>query len=207
MLHLLGYPGMSMDELKAFRALNSHTPGHPESHITQGIECTTGPLGQGVANGVGMAIAEAHLFATTNYHHPMADNTTQSITSSSSSSSSSLIDHFTYVILGDGCMMEGISSEACSLAGHLGLGKLICIYDDNHISIDGSTSLAFTENVNMRFEAYGWHCQRVENGDVDLDAIAKAIEAAQLVTDRPSLISIRYKSNLYFCASFCFIPF
>ena len=146
--------------------------GHPENHVTEGIEVTTGPLGQGIANGVGLAIAQAHLAAM--FNKPDLE----------------LVDHYTYVILGDGCNMEGISGEACSLAGHLGLGKLIALYDDNHISIDGSTDLSFTEDVGKRYEAYGWHVQHVEKGNTDLDAIAEAIAAAKAVTDRPSLIKV-----------------
>lgn len=170
LLHLLGYPGV--EELRSFRQLDSRLPGHPESHLTPGIEVTTGPLGQGVANGVGLALAEAHLAET--FNRP----------------DSRLVDNYTYVFLGDGCQMEGIASEAASLAGHLRLGKLIMIYDDNRISIDGSTDLAFTEDVTKRFEAYGFHCQSV-CGDSDLEAMAGAIEGAQAVKDRPSLIRLR----------------
>jgi transketolase len=172
MLYLTGYDGMTLDDLKEFRQWESKTPGHPENFQTEGVEVTTGPLGQGIANGVGMAMAEAHLAAQ--FNKPDC----------------SIVDHYTYVILGDGCNMEGVSGEACSLAGHLGLGKLIALYDDNHISIDGSTDLAFTEDVGKRFEAYGWHVQHVENGNHDLDAIHKAIEAAKAVTDKPSLIKV-----------------
>ncbi len=172
MLYLTGYDGMSVDDLKEFRQWESKTPGHPENFQTEGVEVTTGPLGQGIANGVGMAMAEAHLAAQ--FNKPDCN----------------IVDHYTYVILGDGCNMEGVSGEACSLAGHLGLGKLIALYDDNHISIDGSTDLAFTEDVGKRFEAYGWHVQHVENGNHDLDAIQKALEAAKAVTDKPSLIKV-----------------
>jgi len=172
LLYLTGYDSVTLDEIKNFRQWGSKTPGHPENHITPGIEVTTGPLGQGIANAVGLAIAEAHLAGK--FNKPDCK----------------LVDHYTYVILGDGCNMEGISGEACSLAGHLGLGKLIALYDDNHISIDGSTDLAFTEDVNKRFEAYGWHVQHVEDGNTDLEAIAKAIEAAKAVTDKPSLIKV-----------------
>jgi transketolase len=172
LLYLTGYDSVSLDEIKNFRQWGSKTPGHPENHITEGIEVTTGPLGQGIANAVGLAIAEAHLAGK--FNKPDCK----------------LVDHYTYVILGDGCNMEGISGEACSLAGHLGLGKLIALYDDNHISIDGSTDIAFTEDVNKRFEAYGWHVQHVEDGNTDLEAIAKAIEAAKAVTDKPSLIKV-----------------
>lgn len=172
LLHLYGYDSVGIEDLKQFRQWGSKTPGHPENHMTKGIEVTTGPLGQGIANGVGLALAEAHLAAR--YNKPDCK----------------LIDHYTYVILGDGCNMEGISGEACSLAGHWGLGKLIALYDDNHISIDGSTDIAFTEDVSKRFEAYGWHVQHVENGNTDVDAIAKAIEEAKKVTDKPSMIKV-----------------
>lgn len=172
LLYLTGYDSVSLDDLKQFRQWGSNTPGHPENHVTKGVEVTTGPLGQGIANAVGLAIAEAHLAAT--FNKPDFP----------------LIDHYTYVIVGDGCNMEGISGEACSLAGHLGLGKLIALYDDNHISIDGSTDISFTEDVSKRYEAYGWHVQHVENGNTDLEAIEKAIAAAKAVTDKPSLIKI-----------------
>lgn len=172
LLHLTGYDSVPIEEIKQFRQWGSKTPGHPENHETPGIEVTTGPLGQGIANAVGLALAEAHLAAK--FNKPDCK----------------IVDHYTYAILGDGCNMEGISGEACSLAGHWGLGKLIALYDDNHISIDGSTDLAFTEDVGKRFEAYGWHVQHVEQGNDDLDAISKAIEAAKAVTDRPSLIKV-----------------
>ncbi|MGB3308871.1 MAG: transketolase [Nodosilinea sp.] len=172
LLYLTGYDSVNLDDLKQFRQWGSRTPGHPENFETAGVEVTTGPLGQGIANAVGLAMAEAHLAAKFN----KPDCT--------------LVDHYTYAILGDGCNMEGVSGEACSLAGHLGLGKLIALYDDNHISIDGSTDISFTEDVGKRFEAYGWHVQHVENGNTDLDAIAKAIEAAKAVTDRPSMIKV-----------------
>ena len=172
LLYLYGYDSVNIDDIKQFRQWASKTPGHPENHMTEGVEVTTGPLGQGIANGVGLAVAEAHLAAT--YNKPDCK----------------LIDHYTYVILGDGCNMEGISGEACSLAGHWGLGKLIALYDDNHISIDGSTDIAFTEDVSKRFEAYGWHVQHVEDGNTDLNAIAKAIEEAKKVTDKPSMIKV-----------------
>nr|MCU0508809.1 transketolase [Anaerolineae bacterium] len=167
LLHLAGY-NLPMDELKAFRQLGSKTPGHPEYSHTPGVETTTGPLGQGFATGVGMALAEAHLAATCN--RPGFD----------------VVDHFTYAIVSDGDLQEGISHEAASLAGHLKLGKLVYLYDDNNISIDGPTSLSYSDNVPMRFESYGWHTQTVSA--YDMPAIAKAIEAAQQVTDRPSLI-------------------
>ena len=172
LMYLTGYDSVPLEEIKQFRQWKSKTPGHPENFVTEGVEVTTGPLGQGIANGVGLALAEAHLAAR--FNKPDAE----------------IIDHYTYVILGDGCNMEGISGEACSLAGHWGLGKLIALYDDNHISIDGSTDIAFTEDVSKRFEAYGWHVQHVENGNTDLDAIANAIAAAKAVTDKPSMIKI-----------------
>ena len=173
LLYLTGYEDLTLEDLKQFRQWESKTPGHPENFMNPGVEITTGPLGQGIANGVGIAMAEAHMAAK--FNKPNLP----------------IIDHYTYVILGDGCNMEGVSGEACSLAGHLGLGKLIALYDDNHISIDGSTDLAFTEDVGKRFEAYGWHVLVVENGDTDLDAIQKAIETAKSVSDKPSLIKVR----------------
>lgn len=172
LMYLAGFDSVTIDDIKQFRQWESRTPGHPENFETEGIEVTTGPLGQGIANAVGLAMAEAHLAAK--YNKPDC----------------TLVDHYTYVILGDGCNMEGISGEACSLAGHLGLGKLIALYDDNHISIDGSTDVSFTEDVSKRFEAYGWHVEHVEDGNSDLNAIAKAIEAAKAVTDRPSMIKV-----------------
>lgn len=172
LLHLTGYDSVTIEDIKQFRQWESKTPGHPENFVTPGVEVTTGPLGQGIANAVGLAMAEAHLAAK--FNKPDCK----------------LVDHYTYVILGDGCNMEGVSSEACSLGGHLGLGKLIAFYDDNHISIDGSTKISFTEDVGKRFEAYGWHVQHVENGNEDLEGIAKAIEAAKAVTDKPSLIKV-----------------
>ncbi|MBU6229298.1 MAG: transketolase [Cyanobacteria bacterium REEB459] len=172
LLYLTGYDSVTLDDIKQFRQWGARTPGHPENFETPGVEVTTGPLGQGIANGVGLAMAEAHLAARFN----KPDCT--------------LVDHYTYVILGDGCNMEGVSGEACSLAGHLGLGKLIALYDDNHISIDGSTDISFTEDVAKRFEAYGWHVQHVENGNTDLAGIARAIAAAKAVGDRPSLIKV-----------------
>ncbi|UBF26473.1 transketolase [Kovacikia minuta CCNUW1] len=172
LMYLTGYDSVTIDDIKQFRQWESKTPGHPENFETEGVEVTTGPLGQGICNGVGLAIAEAHLAAK--YNKPDLK----------------LVDHYTYVIVGDGCNMEGVSGEACSLAGHLGLGKLIALYDDNHISIDGSTDVSFTEDVAKRFEAYGWHVQHVADGNTDLDAIQKAIEAAKAVTDKPSLIKV-----------------
>lgn len=172
LMYLSGYDSVTLDDIKNFRQWGSRTPGHPENFETPGVEVTTGPLGQGIANAVGLAMAEAHMAARFN----KPDLT--------------LVDHYTYVILGDGCNMEGVSGEACSLAGHLGLGKLIALYDDNHISIDGSTDISFTEDVAKRFEAYGWHVLHVENGNTDLAAIEKAIAEAKAVTDKPSLIKV-----------------
>ena len=171
LLHLCGYD-LSLDELKNFRQWKSKTPGHPEHGDTPGIETTTGPLGQGFATGVGMAIAERHL--ATKYNSP----------------EHTIMGHFTYGIISDGDLMEGISHEAASLAGHLKLGKLIYLYDDNHISIEGKTDLAFTENRLQRFEAYGWHVQQVDDGN-DREAIEKALEGARSETGRPSLIAVR----------------
>jgi transketolase len=169
LLHLTGYD-LSMDQLKNFRQWGSLTPGHPEFGLTPGVESTTGPLGQGFANGVGMAIAEAHLAKV--YNRPGHD----------------IINHYTYAIVTDGDLMEGVASEAASLAGTLKLGKLIYLYDDNHISIEGSTDLAFTEDRGKRFEAYGWHVQYVEDG-LDVDAIDQAIQTAKL-DPRPSIICV-----------------
>ncbi len=171
LLYLTGY-GVTLDDLKSFRQWGSPTPGHPEYGETPGVETTTGPLGQGLATGVGMAAAEAFLAAK--FNRP--DHT--------------IIDHYTYVLASDGDLMEGISHEAASLAGHLGLGKLIVLYDNNLISLSGPTSDSFTENVPMRFTAYGWHVVEIADGN-DTAAIAAAIREAQAVTDRPSLISVR----------------
>jgi len=172
MLYLTGY-GLKIDDLKKFRSLNSLTPGHPENFVTDGVEVATGPLGQGISNAVGLAIAERHLAATFNKpEFPIFDN-------------------HTYVICGDGCLQEGVSSEASSLAGHLGLGNLIVLYDDNLITIDGSTDLTFTEDVSKRYEAYNWHVQTVSSVETSLDELRKAIEAAKAVTNKPSLIKIR----------------
>jgi transketolase len=171
LLHLTGYD-LSLDEIKRFRQWGSRTPGHPERGLTPGVEATTGPLGQGFANGVGMAIAEAHLAAR--FNRPGVE----------------FVDHFTYVIAGDGDLMEGVSAEAASLAGHLRLGKLICLYDDNRISLAASTDLTFTEDRTGRFEGYGWHVQTVEDGN-DLEAIDAAIACARSETWRPSLIIVR----------------
>ncbi|HRV95567.1 MAG TPA: transketolase [Anaerolineae bacterium] len=170
LLHLTGYD-LPLAELKNFRQWGSLTPGHPEYGLTPGVETTTGPLGQGFANGVGMAIAEAHLAATFNRD------------------GYNIIDHYTYAIVTDGDLMEGVASEAASLAGHLRLGKLIYLYDDNHISIDGSTDLAFTEDRGARFEAYGWQVLRVTDGN-DVETIDAAISAAK-DDPRPSLIMCR----------------
>src|SRR5512139_3947292 len=169
LLHLTGYD-LSLDELKHFRQWGSLTPGHPEFGLTPGIETTTGPLGQGFSNGVGMAMAEAHLAAI--YNRP----------------GHAIIDHYTYGIVTDGDLMEGVASEAASLAGHLRLGKLIYLYDDNKISIEGSTDIAFTEDRGKRFEAYGWHVQKVADG-LDVEAIDAAIEVAKQDA-RPSLIIV-----------------
>jgi transketolase len=164
--YLTGYSAMTLDEIKRFRQLGSLTPGHPEHNLACGIETTTGPLGQGIATAVGMAIAEKHMEARFE----------------------GLVDHYTYVIASDGDMMEGVSHEACSLAGHLSLGKLIVLYDDNGISIDGSTQLAFTDDTPARFTAYGWHVQRIDGHNTA--AIAAAIAAAQS-DPRPSLIACK----------------
>jgi transketolase len=171
LLHLTGYD-LSMEALMNFRQWGSKTPGHPEYGLAPGVETTTGPLGQGFANGVGMAIAERYLAAHFNQPGHV------------------IVDHYTYGIAGDGDLMEGVSHEAASLAGHLGLGKLIYLYDDNHISIEGDTDIAFTENRTARFEAYGWHVQTVDDGN-DLDVIETAITNAQKETGRPSLIAVR----------------
>jgi transketolase len=170
-LFLTGYK-VTLDDLKSFRQWGSKTPGHPEYGHTDGVEATTGPLGQGFAMGVGMAVAEKHLAAT--YNRPNFN----------------VVDHHTYVLCGDGDMMEGMSHEAASLAGTLGLGKLIVLYDDNLISLDGPTNWSFTEDVYKRFEAYNWHVQRVMDGN-DLDGIEAAIAAAKAETGRPSLIGVR----------------
>ncbi len=169
LLHLTGYD-LSLEEIKKFRQWGSITPGHPEFGLTPGVETTTGPLGQGFANAVGMAIAEAHLAAEFN---------TPEYT---------LVDHYTYALVTDGDLMEGVSSEAASLAAHLQLGKLIYLYDDNHVSIDGSTNLAFTEDRMARFAAYGWHIQKVENGN-DVEAVDAAIKTAK-ADPRPSIIAV-----------------
>ena len=168
LLHLCGYD-VSLDDIKSFRQLGSRCPGHPEYGVTDGVEVTTGPLGQGFADAVGFALAEAILAERYNRE------------------GHSVVDHHTYVVLGDGCMEEGISSEAASLAGNLGLGKLIAIYDDNEITIEGSTHLAFREKVAGRFEAYGWSVHELPK-EASLEQIELALREAQGVTDRPSLI-------------------
>lgn len=170
-LHLSGY-NVTLDDLKSFRQWGSRTPGHPELGMTDGVEVTTGPLGQGISMAVGMAIAEKHLAAI--YNRP----------------GHNIVDHYTYTLCGDGDMMEGLSHEVTSLAGTLGLGKLIVLYDDNLISLDGPTELSFTEDVYKRFESYHWHVQRVADGN-DLAGIEAAIEAAKAETGRPSLIAVR----------------
>jgi transketolase len=170
-LHMTGYD-VPLEELKRFRQWGSKTPGHPEYGHVPGVEATTGPLGQGFAMGVGMAVAEAHLAAL--FNRPGFQ----------------VVDHHTYAIVSDGDLMEGIASEAASLAGHLKLGKIVYLYDDNKISIEGSTGIAFTEDVGQRFEAYAWHVQRVEDGN-DLETISEAIRAARAETERPSLILVR----------------
>ncbi|MBV8281384.1 MAG: transketolase, partial [Candidatus Eremiobacteraeota bacterium] len=171
MLYLTGYD-LTLDDLKQFRKWGSKTPGHPEYGDTPGVECTTGPLGQGCGNSVGFAVAEAFLAARFNRENV------------------NIVDHHTYVIASDGDIMEGVSGEAASLAGHLKLGKLIVCYDDNHITIEGNTSLTFDqEDVCLRYEAYGWHTQAVEDAN-DVAAIDRALEAAK-ADPRPSLIRIR----------------
>jgi transketolase len=171
LLHLTGY-NLDLSDLESFRQWESKTPGHPEHQCTPGVEVTTGPLGQGISNAVGMAIAEAHLAAT--YNRP----------------GHKIVDHFTYVFASDGDLMEGVTSEACSLAGHLGLGKLTVLYDDNHISLAGSTALTFTEDAGKRFDAYGWQVIYVEDGN-DIAAIDHALKEAKLQTVRPSIIFVR----------------
>jgi transketolase len=171
LLHLTGYD-LSLSELQSFRQWGSKTPGHPECHLTPGVEVCAGPLGQGISNSVGMALAEAHLAARFNRPGHV------------------IVDHRTYVIASDGDLMEGVAAEACALAGHLRLGKLIVLYDDNHISLAGSTALSFTEDVPKRFEAYGWHVQSVADGN-DLAAVDGALKAAKKEASRPSLVCVR----------------
>jgi len=169
--HLLGYK-ITIDDLKNFRQYKSITPGHPERGVTDGIEVTTGPLGQGISNAVGLAIAQAHLAAT--YNRPGYD----------------IFDNYTFAICGDGCLQEGVASEAASMAGHFKLGKLITLYDANNIQIDGDLKVQFTEDVCARFKAYGWQVLKVDDGDNDLAAICAAIEEAKKETTKPTLIYI-----------------
>jgi transketolase len=170
-LYLTGYD-LTLDDLKQFRQWGSRTPGHSEHGLTPGVEATTGPLGQGVGNAVGMALAEAHLAQL--FNRPGHE----------------IVEHFTYFLASDGDLMEGVSHEACSLAGHLKLGRLIGIYDDNRITIDGKTDLTFSDDTAKRFESYGWHLERVADGN-DLGALDAALAAARRVADRPSLITVR----------------
>ncbi|BDA49762.1 Transketolase, chloroplastic [Coccomyxa sp. Obi] len=171
LLHLTGYESVQLEDLKQFRQWGSKTPGHPENFETLGVEVTTGPLGQGIANAVGLAAAEKHLAAR--FNKPDA----------------TVVDHYTYCILGDGCNMEGISNEAASMAGHWELGKLIALYDDNRISIDGHTEISFTEDVAARFVALGWHVQHVKDGNTDLAGLRAALDAAK-ADPRPSFIKV-----------------
>jgi transketolase len=173
LLYLTGY-GVSLDDIKMFRQLGSITPGHPEFGCTPGVEVTTGPLGQGMSNAVGMALARELVGAR--FNRPGYD----------------LTGYHIYTVCSDGDLMEGVSSEACSLAGHLGLGRLVCLYDDNRITIEGGTDLCFTEDVEARFTAYGWYVSRVADAN-DIDAVAAAIEEARGIEDRPSLVMIRSK--------------
>jgi transketolase len=171
LLHLTGYE-LGMDDIQQFRQWNSKTPGHPEWGLTPGVEATTGPLGQGAANAVGMAMAERHL--AQRFNRPGHE----------------IVDHFTYALVSDGDVMEGVAAEAASLAGHLGLGKLIYLYDYNDVTLDGPADLTFTEDVCRRYESYGWHVQRVEQGNTDLDGIDAALRAARAERTRPSLILV-----------------
>lgn len=171
LFHVFGY-GTTIEDLKNFRQLDSHTPGHPEYGAAKGIETTTGPLGQGIANAIGFALAESHLAAE--FNKPGYN----------------VVDHYTYALCGDGCLMEGVSAEAASLAGTMELGKLIVLYDSNRITIEGSTDIAFKENVRERFDAYGWQTLLVEDGN-DVDAIDKAIKEAKAETKRPTIIEIK----------------
>jgi transketolase len=170
LLHLTGYD-LTLDDIKNFRQWGSRTPGHPEYRHTPGVEVTTGPLGQGLANAVGMAIAEAHLAARFNREE------------------NRIVDHFTYVMASDGDMMEGVVAEACALAGHLRLGKLTVVYDDNKVTLAGSAGLSFTENIELRFKSYGWQVIKVADGN-DAAAIDKAIKKAKRETEKPSLICV-----------------
>src|SRR5918994_227608 len=169
MLHLTGY-GLTLDDLRPFRQWGSQTPGHPEVHHTTGVEVTTGPLGQGFANAVGMGIAERWLRANFG---------------------TELCDHHTYVICSDGDLMEGVSHEAASLAGHLALGRLVYVYDDNHITIDGATELAYSDDVARRFEGYGWHVESLGEIANDTDALEAALRRAADIDDAPSLLILR----------------
>ena len=171
LLHLFGY-GITIEDIKNFRQVGSLTPGHPEYKHTKGVEITTGPLGQGICNAVGMAMAESYLAEKFNKYN------------------FNIVNHYTYTIVGDGCLMEGISGEASSLAGTLGLGKLIALYDSNNISIEGSTDIAFREDVAKRYEAYGWQVIKVNDGN-DIDAISKAIDEAKAETSKPSIIIVK----------------
>ena len=172
MLHVTGYEQMTLEELERFRQWQSLTPGHPESHLTQGVEASTGPLGQGVSNAVGMAMAEAHLAAR--YNRPGHE----------------VFNHGTYVLASDGDFMEGVQAEAASLAGHLRLGKLLVLYDSNDVTLSGSTAVTFTEDVGARYRAYGWHVQQVGDGN-DLPALARAIESARDEVTQPSLVIVK----------------
>ncbi|HVM96442.1 MAG TPA: transketolase [Candidatus Acidoferrales bacterium] len=173
LLHLTGYD-LTLDDIKSFRQWNSRTPGHPETHVVPGVEATTGPLGQGSANAVGMAITERHL---ANYFNRPGQT---------------IVDHYTYAIVSDGDLMEGVSAEAASLAGHLGLGKLIYLYDSNGVSLDGLTTLTFSrEDVGARYAAYGWHVQHVEDGNTDVAAIDAALSAAKAEVNQPSIIIVK----------------
>ncbi|MDR2904251.1 MAG: transketolase, partial [Clostridiales bacterium] len=171
LLHLFGY-GLTLDDLKNFRQIDSLTPGHPEYKHTAGVEVTTGPLGQGIANAVGMAVTENYL--ANKFNKPGYE----------------VVDHYTFSLCGDGCLMEGVSAEAASLAGTLGLGKLILLYDSNQITIEGNTSIAFREDVGKRFEAYGWQVLTVADGN-DLDTIQKTIEAAKAEKNKPTIIEVK----------------
>ena len=162
-----------MDDLKAFRQWGSKTPGHPECHLTPGVEVTTGPLGQGISNAVGLAIAEAHLAAT--FNKPGFD----------------VVDHFTFAFCGDGCLMEGVTQEALSLAGHLRLEKLIIVYDDNKITIDGSTDIAYNEDCEAKYRSLGFHTIRVEDGNQDCNALRSAFAEAKSVRGKPKIILMR----------------
>ncbi len=171
LLYLFGY-GLELDDIKNFRLWGSKTPGHPEYKDVPGVETSTGPLGQGIANAVGMAIAETHLAARFNIKEKQ------------------IIDHHTYIMCGDGDLMEGVALEAVSLAGHLGLGKLICLYDDNSITIEGKTDITFTEDVKAKFESQNWHVVVVEDGN-DTKEIFKAIQAGKDMIEKPSLVQIK----------------